>query len=146
MNEFHCFPFHSQILSPPFFTSISFYSFSFNMGNSQSSRGKDTGTSSVTEEEKAFAALKERASRGNVMACYDAGFMMIQGIGCWRDWRGGLELIKRGSELEGAAKDESWKSDESATKLTGPQTMFLRGLFLVHLCCFWLTLPNVGTV
>ena len=46
--------------------------------------------------EQAFGVVREGALRGNVMACFDAGFMMIQGIGCVKDWEGGLELLKKG--------------------------------------------------
>ena len=44
------------------------------------------------DEAGALAVLRKAAESGNVMACYDAGFMMIQGIGCEKNWRGGLEL------------------------------------------------------
>ena len=64
------------------------------------------------------------------MACYDCGFMMIQGIGCENNWRGGLKMIKRGRKLEEKEKDEGWKSDGSVTDVLGPQSMDLDGLFL----------------
>ena len=32
--------------------------------------------------EGAFAVLKKAAEHEDVMACFDCGFMMIQGIGC----------------------------------------------------------------
>ena len=116
-----------------------FLLFFFFMGNSESSQKQEPKPSSSIrqksslskeEAEEILASLKNDASKGNVMACYDAGFMMIQGIGCWRDWKGGLQLIIQGSTLESDKKDESWKSDKSVTKRIGPQTMFLRGLFL----------------
>ena len=31
---------------------------------------------------RAFGVLKKGAENGDVMACFDCGFMMIQGIGC----------------------------------------------------------------
>ena len=77
----------------------------------------------------AFAVLKKGAENGDVMACYDAGFMMIQGIGCDEDWKGGLELISKGVELENKSSDMSWKSDGSASELFEPQIMYLSGLF-----------------
>ena len=76
-----------------------------------------------------LAVLRKGADGGNVMACYDCGFMMIQGIGCERDWRGGLELIEKGSKLGEQEGDEGWKSDGSATDVLGPQSMDLSCLF-----------------
>ena len=84
------------------------------------------------DEAGAFNVLKEGAENGNVMACYDCGFMMIQGIGCEKDWKGGLELIYKGVELEGRSKDMNWKSDGTVSDLFEPQSMDLNGL------CFWL--------
>ena len=82
------------------------------------------------DEVGAFAVLKKAAKSGDVMACYDAGFMMIQGIGCDVNWRGGLELMSKGLKLEEASEDLSWKSDGSATELIEPQSMFIGGEFL----------------
>ena len=81
--------------------------------------------------EGAFAVLKEAAGNGNVMACFDCGFMMIQGIGCKRDWDGGFELISKGIELEKQSTDMSWKSDGSVSELFEPQSMDLWGLFFL---------------
>ena len=98
---------------------------------------EDTGGSPIIEaksllsngdEAGAFGVLKEAAKNGNVMACFDCGFMMIQGIGCERDWKGGLELISKGVELE-KSSDMSWKSDGSVSELFEPQSMYLSGLF-----------------
>ena len=80
---------------------------------------------------KAFSVLKEGAENGNVMACFDCGFMMIQGIGCEKNWRGGLELISKGVKLEKESKDTSWKSDGSISELFEPQSMDLVCLFLL---------------
>ena len=97
---------------------------------------KDLGTSPIIEaksllsngdEAGAFAVLKKAAESGDVMACYDAGFMMIQGIGCDKDLRGGLELMSKGTKLEGDSEDLSWKSYGSATELIEPQSMFIGG-------------------
>ena len=77
------------------------------------------------DEAGAFTVLKEAAESGDVMACYDAGFMMIQGIGCDEDWEGGLELMSRGKKLEEDSEDLSWKSCGSATELIGPQSLRL---------------------
>ena len=79
----------------------------------------------------AFAVLKKAAEHGDVMACYDCGFMMIQGIGCKQDWREGLKLLSKGMELEKESEDMSWKSDGSASELFEPQLMDLRGLLLL---------------
>ena len=81
------------------------------------------------DEAGALAVLKEAAESGNVMACYDAGFMMIQGIGCDVDCYGGLELISKGMKLEKELEDLSWKSDGSATELLEAQSMFIGGEF-----------------
>ena len=78
---------------------------------------------------RAFAVLKKGAESGNVMACYDAGFMMIQGIGCDKDLRGGLELMSKGTKLEEGSEGLSWKLCGSATELTEPQSMFIGGEF-----------------
>ena len=77
----------------------------------------------------AFAVLKKGAENGDVMACYDAGFMMIQGIGCDVDLKGGLELMSKGMNFEGVSEDLSWKSDGSATELLEPQSMFIGSEF-----------------
>ena len=79
--------------------------------------------------EQAFAVLREAALRGNAMACFDAGFMMIQGIGCERDREGGMELLKKGFSLVRDLKDDCWKSDGSMSELFEPQSMDLERLF-----------------
>jgi TPR repeat protein len=83
------------------------------------------------DEAKAFDVLKKAAEHGDVMACYDCGFMMIQGIGCEKNWKGGLELLSKGMELEKESCDMSWKSDRSASELFEPQSMKLSCLFLL---------------
>ena len=99
---------------------------------------EDTGVSPIVAAksllsngyvEGAFWVLRKAADDGNVMACYDAGFMMIQGIGCERDRKGGLKLICKGRELERHSEDLSWKSDGSVTEVIGPQSMDLSCLF-----------------
>ena len=35
-----------------------------------------------------FAVLREDALRGNVMTCFDVCFMIVQGIGCEKNWKG----------------------------------------------------------
>ena len=82
------------------------------------------------DKEGAFAVLKKAADGGNVMACFDVGFMMIQGIGCDVNVEGGLKMIEKGIELERHEEDMSWKSDGSATDVIGPQSMDLNGLCL----------------
>ena len=79
----------------------------------------------------AFGVLKKSAEHGDVMACYDCGFMMIQGIGCEKNLRGGLKLLSKGVELEKESEDMSWKSDGSASELFEPQSMNLSSLFLL---------------
>ena len=102
------------------------------------SQQKDPGISAIIQaksllsngdEEGALAVLKKAAESGDVMACYDAGFMMIQGIGCDKDLRGGLELMSKGMKIEKESEDLSWKSCWSATELIGPQSMFIGGEF-----------------
>ena len=78
---------------------------------------------------RAFAVLKEGAENGDVMACYDCGFMMIQGIGCGKNWGGGLELMRKGKDLEEGSSNLSWKSVGSVTELFQPQTINLSCLF-----------------
>ena len=108
------------------------------MGNLESS-GRQ-GTSPIIEAKSllsegdvagAFAVLKKGAENGNVMACFDCGFMMIQGIGCKQNWRGGLELLYKGVELEKESEDMSWKSDGSVSELLKPQSMDLNGLLFL---------------
>ena len=107
------------------------------MGNSQPKQNKqrisliiEASTLLLNGDERgAFAVLREGADGGNVMACYDCGFMMIQGIGCEEDWEGGLKMIERGRKLEEQEEDEGWKSDGNATDVLGPQSMNLSGLF-----------------
>ena len=100
---------------------------------------EDTSTSPIIEakillsngdKEGAFAVLKKAADGWNVMACFDVGFMMIQGIVFKRDARGGFEMIEKGIELERHEEDMSWKSDGSATDVIGPQSMDLSCLCL----------------
>ena len=79
---------------------------------------------------RAFAVLKKAAINGDVMACYDCGFMMMQGIGCRKGVKRGLELMSEGVKLEGESKDMSWKLGGSVTELFQPQTMKLIRLFL----------------
>ena len=83
------------------------------------------------DEEGAFVVLKKAAENGDVMACYDCGFMMVQGIGCEMSWEGGLKLIKKGMKLERESEGMSWKSYGSASELFETQTMDLSGLFLL---------------
>ena len=82
------------------------------------------------DEAGAFGVLKKGAEHGDVMACYDCGFMMIQGIGCEKNWEEGIELLSKGMELEKESDDMSWKSDGSASELFEPQSMNLSGVFL----------------
>ena len=101
---------------------------------------KDTGGSPVIEAKSllsqgdvtgAFGVLKKAAENKNVMACYDCGFMMIQGIGCEKNREGGMKLLSKGVELEKESEDMSWKSDGSVTGLFEPQKMDLSSLFLL---------------
>ena len=79
---------------------------------------------------EAFAVLKKGAEGGDVMACYDCGFMMIQGIGCKYDVKGGIELMDKGMELEkDFEEDLSWKSDGSISELFEAQKMDFKRLY-----------------
>ena len=108
------------------------------MGNTFSS--EDTRGSPIIEARSllsqgdkagAFDVLKKAAEHGDVMACYDCGFMMIQGIGCEKNQGGGLKLLSKGMELEKESEDMSWKSGGSASELFEPQSMNLSCLFLL---------------
>ena len=108
------------------------------MGVSFSS-GYDDGKSSIIEAKslfsngdvkRAFAVVREGALRGNVMACFDCGFMMIQGIGCRKDWKGGISLLKKGCDLMRELNDDCWRGDGSLSELFEGQSMDLRSLFL----------------
>ena len=83
------------------------------------------------DETGAFGVLKKAAKHRDVMACFDCGFMMIQGIGCEKDWKGGLKMLSKGVSLEKELDDISWKSDGSASELYEPQSMNLSSLFLL---------------
>ena len=105
------------------------------MGNSQQ---KEQGISTVIKARTllsngdvrgAFAVLRKAADGGNVMACYDCGFMMIQRIGYEKKDLRGLELIWKGRKLEEQEGDEGWKSEGSATDVLRPQEMCLSRLF-----------------
>ena len=80
--------------------------------------------------EGAFAVVREAALGGNVMACFDAGFMMVQGIGCKKDRDGGFKLLEKGCSLVRDSKDGYWRADGSVSELFEPQSMDLNGLFL----------------
>jgi len=80
--------------------------------------------------EGTFAVLKEGALSGNAMACFDAGLMMIQGIGCGKDLKGGLLLLKKGCEVVKGSKDDCWKGDGSVSELFEGLSMDLGGLLL----------------
>ena len=81
------------------------------------------------DEEGAFAVLKKGAENGDVMACYDCGFMMMQGIGCDKSWSQGIKLAFKGMELEREVSDMSWKSEGSISELFEPQSMDLPCMF-----------------
>ncbi len=94
------------------------------MGNTESSPIIEAKSLlSNGDEAGAFGVLKKAAENGNVMACYDCGFMMIQGIGCEKNWEEGVKLIKKGMKLEEKTKDNRWKSDGSVSELFQPQTV-----------------------
>ena len=99
---------------------------------------QDTGGSPIIEAKAllsqgdtagAFAVLKEAAEKGDVMACYDCGFMMIQGIGCETNQGGGFKLISKGMKLEKETEDMNWKLNGSVSELFEPQSMDLSCLF-----------------
>lgn len=80
--------------------------------------------------EGAFAVVREAALGGNAMACFDAGFMMVQGIGCEKDRDGGFELLEKGCSLVRDSKDGYWRADGSVSELFEPQSMNLKCLLL----------------
>ena len=83
------------------------------------------------DAEGALGILKKAADEGDVMACFDGGFMMIQGIGCDMDRKGGLKLMRKGEELKEKMKDDDlWKHDGSVTDVMDEQTMNFVGLLL----------------
>ena len=82
------------------------------------------------DKEGAFGVLKKAADGGNVMACFDVGFMMIQGIACEQDRKRGFGMFDKGVELKEHEEDMRWKSDGSATEVIGPQSMDLNCLCL----------------
>ena len=82
------------------------------------------------DERGALSVLRKEARMRNVMACYDAGVMLIQGIGDEKNPRRGVELIEKGRKLEEGKVNNNWKSDGSATDVLGPQSMDLKRLFL----------------
>ena len=84
------------------------------------------------DEAGALAVLEKAAENGNVMACFDAGFMMIKGIGRKEDLLGGLKLMEKGKKLVEGEEDMSWKSDGSVTEMLAPQTLDLSCLLLIH--------------
>ena len=101
---------------------------------------EDTGGSPIIEAKSllsqgdvagAFGVLKEGAENGDVMACFDCGFMVIQGIGCEKDRKRGIELISKGVKLEGKSSSMNWKSGGSTSELFEPQVMDLSCLFFL---------------
>ena len=103
------------------------------------SKREDTGGSPIIEaksllskrdKEGAFAVLKGAAESGNAMACYDCGFMMIQGIGCQVNRKEGMKMISKGVKLEIKPGNMNWKSDGSVSELFEPQSMNFHGLLL----------------
>ena len=102
------------------------------MGNTESSLIIEAKSLlSKGDEAGAFGVLKKGAENRNVMACFDCGFMMIQGIGCEKDWEGGLKLMSKGAEVEKEPSDMDWKSYGSASELFEPQKMYLYDLLLL---------------
>ena len=108
--------------------------------SSQPLQETNTGISPVVEAKSllskgdakgAFAVLREASWEGNAMACFDAGFMMIQGIGCKKNWEGGFELLEKGCEIVENMDDDCWKGDGSVTELFEPQAMDLRSMFFM---------------
>ncbi len=84
------------------------------------------------DAEGALGVLKKASDEGDVMACFDGGFMMIQGIGCEMDKFGGVSLMKKGEQLKEKMKDDydDWKYDGSVTDVLDELTMSLRSLLL----------------
>ena len=51
------------------------------------------------DEAGAFVVLAEAAWKGNVVTCYDCGFMMIEGIGCEKNMWEGLGYMSMEEEI-----------------------------------------------
>ena len=109
------------------------------MSSQQPQPENNTETSTIIEAKslfsngdvkRAFGVLREAALRGNAMACFDAGFMMIQGIGCVSDQKGGLQLLEKGYKLVRDWKDDCWKGDGSVSELFEAQFVNFFCLFL----------------
>ncbi len=81
------------------------------------------------DAEGALTVLREAAFGGNAMGCFDAGFMMIQGIGCEKNLEEGWKLLERGCELVRDSKDDFWRGDGSVSELFEAQSMNLSCLF-----------------
>ena len=81
------------------------------------------------KEEEAFGVLVRAAWGGDVMACYDSGLMMVQGIGCYQDAAGGIEMLSKWRKLEKESKNTNWKLDGSVTELFEPRELYLHSLF-----------------
>ena len=110
---------------------------------SSESQQEDTKISPVIEakslllngdKERAFDVLKDGAENGDVMACYDCGFMMLQGIGCEVNLEEGLRLMRKGMNIEKESEDTSWKSNGTVTELLRSQAMNLYWLFFLVNC------------
>ena len=124
-------------------TELFFQTAFFIMGNEQSSKHKskkskskqkkETGPSPIPtakalisngDMEGAVAALKGALSSENPMVHYDYGFMMMQGIGCYKDIVRGISMMNEGHHYEDP-DDQSWRADGSITELLPPQKVCL---------------------
>ena len=105
------------------------------MGNQSSTSEKSEETEKqVTKtpmRKGVLGSLIEKAEDGNIMACYDAGFMLVQGIECEKNVAEGLKWMRTGRKLEEQSENMKWKLSKSISKRFGPQTMDFSGLFLL---------------
>ena len=77
----------------------------------------------------ALDILKIGSEERDAMSCLDAGFMIIQGIGCEKDVEKGFQLIMKGHKLKATLDDDDWKIEGSVTELFEGQTLEFSGLF-----------------
>jgi len=85
---------------------------------------------------RTFDILSKGAEKGDVMACFDAGLILLKGVGSFHDEKEGLKLIKRGMELKKAQPKEDWSSEGSVIEAMKMDSLELNCLFLVTFFVF----------
>ena len=79
--------------------------------------------------EGALTFFKEAGKKGDMMACFYGGLMMIRGIGCTKDVSAGVEMMKKGAALKEILKGDERKCYSNTTEAMIEQLMNLPGLF-----------------